>query len=93
MSPKTSPHDVSLSKALSWILRHGAINEGLNMSVTGYVNIEDILNHKNFKKYTLSDIKRVVSENNKQRFSLREDVESGGTLQIRANQGHSLYVS
>lgn len=81
--------DISLSKALSWILRHGAIKEGLIITEEGFVAVDEILKHKSFRNYQLSDIQRVVAENEKQRFALRTDTETG-ILYIRANQGHSI---
>ena len=39
---KDSP-DVRLSKTLSWILRHGALSEGILMRPDGFVKVEDIV--------------------------------------------------
>jgi RNA:NAD 2'-phosphotransferase (TPT1/KptA family) len=85
--------DRSLSKWLSWLLRHGAIKEGLSIDTCGFVDVTDIVQHRAFcGKFTVSDIQRVVSENDKQRFTLRIHPISG-KLQIKANQGHSINVS
>jgi RNA:NAD 2'-phosphotransferase (TPT1/KptA family) len=90
-SMSKSTTDISLSKTLSWLLRHAATKEGLPLSSEGFVPVSQILNHRQLRgKYTVDDVKRVVANNNKQRFSLRA---SGGVLEIRANQGHSLPVS
>lgn len=35
--------DVQLSKTLSWILRHGAKGEGLEMRSDGYVKLDDLV--------------------------------------------------
>lgn len=87
--PRTD--DVSLSKLLSWLLRHAAISEGLNLSSEGFIPVSEILRHEKFRvKYTEEDIKRVVALNDKQRFFLRYN---NGVLEIRANQGHSIPVS
>lgn len=73
------------------MLRHAAVKEGFDISEEGYINITDILNHKSLRnRYTIEDIKRVVEYSDKQRFTLRNH---RGTLQICANQGHSLSVS
>jgi len=40
---------VRISKALTYLLRHGAEKEGLPMRSDGYVPVEAILNHKNLK--------------------------------------------
>lgn len=53
--------------------------------------MEDLLAHPQFHSYTLEDIRRVVTTNDKQRFKIRPHPEDG-RLQIRANQGHSVQV-
>ncbi|XP_024873487.1 tRNA 2'-phosphotransferase 1 isoform X2 [Temnothorax curvispinosus] len=82
-----SKSDIALSKRLSYLLRHGAIKEGLNIKPNGFVTVNELLN-KSLYKYTIDDIKRVVKENNKQRFTL-ETID--GVLEIKANQGHSIF--
>ena len=42
-----------MSKKLSWLLRHGAIEEGLNMGTDGFVKLDDILARNDFKGVTL----------------------------------------
>ncbi|XP_054890163.1 tRNA 2'-phosphotransferase 1 isoform X2 [Poeciliopsis prolifica] len=83
--------DVRLSKSMSYVLRHGATQMGFQMATDGFLFVEDILAHPQFHSYTLEDIERVASTNDKQRFKLRSHPEDG-RLQIRANQGHSLQV-
>lgn len=86
-----SSNDIYISKTLSWLLRHGAIEEKLNIDAEGYINIEDILNHKRLKeKCNVKDILRIVEQNNKKRFSVR--TLQNNILQIRAVQGHSINV-
>ncbi|KAF5272555.1 hypothetical protein FQR65_LT04894 [Abscondita terminalis] len=80
--------DVQISKRLSWILRHGALEEGLNISEEGFILVSDILKCKHFEAVLIEDIQRIVSRNDKQRFSLRKN--GAGLLEIRANQGHSI---
>lgn len=87
---KSSGHSVQLSKALSYILRHGAAKEGLEMS-EGFVFVDDLLKLRQFKKYSEDDVKRVVADNDKKRFALRNDPVTN-RLQIRANQGHTMQV-
>lgn len=82
--------DVQISKTLSWLLRHGAIKEGIPINSEGFVNVQYLLNHRSLGgKCSVDDIKRVVAENNKQRFAVRY---LNNQLQIRANQGHSVKV-
>ncbi|XP_068682077.1 tRNA 2'-phosphotransferase 1-like isoform X4 [Montipora foliosa] len=85
-----SDHNVKLSRALSYILRHGAAREGLQMT-EGFVFVDDLLKLRQFKHYCEDDIRQVVANNDKQRFALRDD-PSTKRLQIRANQGHTMQV-
>ncbi|KAK0131048.1 tRNA 2'-phosphotransferase 1 [Merluccius polli] len=57
----------------------------------GFLYVEDLLVHPQFRSYTLEDVERVVTTNDKQRFKLCPHPENG-RLQIRANQGHTLQV-
>jgi len=86
---------VRLSKSLSYVLRHGAKECGLNMRSDGFVRLQQIMALKNLKQYTVDDVRRVVAENNKKRFALVEEPFTDGepvSLLIRANQGHTLQV-
>ncbi|XP_042274848.1 tRNA 2'-phosphotransferase 1 [Thunnus albacares] len=84
--------DVRLSKSMSYALRHGANQMGLHMGTDGFLFVEDLLAHSQFRSYSLEDVERVVAANDKQRFKLRSHPEDG-RLQIRANQGHSVQVT
>lgn len=83
--------DVRLSKSLSYVLRHGANQMGFQLSTDGFLFLEDLLAHPQFRCYSVDDVKRVVETNDKQRFKLQPHSENG-RLQIRANQGHSVQV-
>ncbi len=84
----------TLSHALSWALRHGAPELGLNMSPDGYVRLSDLLEHPNSRfnrKWTENDVRVVVETSDKQRFKLKcHTVDELEVLYIRANQGHSI---
>ncbi|KAL8590091.1 hypothetical protein ACOMHN_034322 [Nucella lapillus] len=82
---------VRLSKSLSWLLRHGAEKEGFTFLPGAFLYVDDILKKPQFSNDTVDDVKAVVSTNDKQRFHLETD-EDTGRLKIRANQGHSLQV-
>ncbi|XP_011255922.1 tRNA 2'-phosphotransferase 1 [Camponotus floridanus] len=84
-SKDQSKNDIVLSKKLSYLLRHGAIKEGLNIKPNGFVVVDELLNK--LPHYTIDDIKRVVENNNKQRFTLNI---ANGVIEIKANQGHSI---
>ncbi|XP_010896630.1 tRNA 2'-phosphotransferase 1 [Esox lucius] len=83
--------DVCLSRRLSFALRHGANQMGLHMNPDGFIFVEELLAHAQFRSFSLEDVERVVATNDKQRFKLRPCPEDG-QLQIRANQGHSVQV-
>ncbi|XP_077143720.1 tRNA 2'-phosphotransferase 1 isoform X4 [Ranitomeya variabilis] len=83
--------DVRLSKLLSYALRHGANEMGLPMGSDGFVPVSFLLHLQQFRAFTQDDIERVVRCNDKQRFTIRTS-EPKGTMEIRANQGHSIQV-
>lgn len=61
-------------------------------STDGYLAVDIVLQHKNFKgQYDKSDVERVVNNNDKQRFKLRWNSHTN-TLEIKANQGHSIEI-
>ncbi|KAL1846550.1 tRNA 2'-phosphotransferase [Paecilomyces lecythidis] len=64
--------DVTVSKALSYLLRHAAEREGLKMNSQGYANVADVLAWKKIKslKVTLPEILHAVDSSDKKRFAL-----------------------
>jgi RNA:NAD 2'-phosphotransferase (TPT1/KptA family) len=87
--PRGDSPAVRLSKALSWLLRHNAVSQGIMIRPDGYVKITAVLGHPKFKDFTLDDIIKVVETNEKKRFEILEDDE-GQKVYIRAVQGHSI---
>lgn len=84
--------DIQLSKALSFILRHGAERQGYKMMPGGFLYVDEILKKQNnLRDYNLDDVKRIVETNDKKRFHMEPDKETG-KMKIRANQGHSIEV-
>ncbi|XP_019700842.1 tRNA 2'-phosphotransferase 1 [Harpegnathos saltator] len=77
--------DDVLSKKLSYLLRHGAVKRGLFIKPNGFIAVQELL--KKLPNYTVDDIKRVVRNNNKQRFTLNI---ANDILEIKANQGHTI---
>ncbi|XP_052675488.1 uncharacterized protein LOC128157129 isoform X2 [Crassostrea angulata] len=71
------------------ILRHEAINRGLDVTEDGYVDVEDILELPEARNKTEQHVRNIVRNDTKGRFFLRE---SCGILQIKATQGHSFEV-
>lgn len=80
------PH-VRLSKALSFVLRHGARDAGLPMGDDGFVEVGALLRLPRFAGVSEEEVRSVVDADPKGRFALRPN-----PLRIRANQGHSLQV-
>lgn len=80
------------SKYLSWVLRHSAVDQGLQVDNAGYVKLESIrnLDGHDYLDLSIDNVKKVVKTNRKNRFNL-EQREDG--WYIRANQGHSKKVS
>jgi len=83
---------MNLSKKLSWILRHGAVDLGLTIETDGSILLNDIMKMDDFKNVTIKDIEDVVANNDKKRFSFSDDKRTA-ELRIRANQGHSHKVA
>lgn len=80
---------VKVSKFLSYHLRHHPEELGLELEPGGWVNLEILLTaaqNYNFP-LTLEELKEVVKNSEKQRFSFNSD-----QTKMRANQGHSVEV-
>lgn len=80
---------VKISKYLSRHLRHAPDRIGIQLAPGGWVPVSELLDacQKNNFPVQLAELKEVVAQNDKQRFSFDET----DTL-IRANQGHSVEV-
>jgi 2'-phosphotransferase len=42
---RSLPREVIVSKKLSWLLRHGAEQEGLKLGAGGFVGVKDAVSH------------------------------------------------
>lgn len=87
MSPKDQQR---FSKFLSLILRHNPAQIGLRLDPQGWANVTELIekaNQARKRPITLDDLKEVVANDNKQRYSFSPD-----GLSIRANQGHSINI-
>ncbi|ODQ68502.1 tRNA 2'-phosphotransferase 1 [Nadsonia fulvescens var. elongata DSM 6958] len=73
--PADTP-DTKLSKALSYVLRHGAEKEGLHMDSGGFISVWELMNTSRIKsqKFTFEDVQRIVETNDKNRFTLLYDL-------------------
>ena len=45
------PREVIVSKKISWVLRHAAVQKGLKMDENGYVNCGELVSGKNENVY------------------------------------------
>jgi RNA:NAD 2'-phosphotransferase (TPT1/KptA family) len=62
------------------------------MDIAGFIRLDDMLALTEFAGYTLDQVKQVVANNEKQRFTMVERLDPESRQQawlIRANQGHS----
>jgi putative RNA 2'-phosphotransferase len=80
----------SISKFLSYTLRHHPQSIGLNLNEEGWADVAELLQKSGtkFNGITKSMLDVVVATNDKKRFTYNED----GTM-IRASQGHSIEVA
>lgn len=87
-----------VSKKMSWLLRHGAEEEGLQFLEGGFLNVSDVLANRKFKsmKVTFAEVKEVVAADEKQRYTMLPKPDADATSDkpsdflVRANQGHSV---
>ncbi|KAL5328432.1 hypothetical protein ACEPPN_001931 [Leptodophora sp. 'Broadleaf-Isolate-01'] len=96
--------EVMVSKALSKLLRHAAVEAGLKLDAEGFASVEQVMKWPRLKslQITFADIQTAVSDNAKQRFSMKPspslkgppdlNSEDPSDWVIRANQGHSIAV-
>ena len=75
----------TISKFLSLVLRHKPEEIGLKLDSNGWADINELIEKSEKVKLTKELINEVVSQNNKQRFIIKND-------KIRANQGHSINI-
>lgn len=82
-------HLTSISKFLSYVLRHRPDEIGITLDLNGWVPIADLLaaSAAHGRSITRSELDAVVATNAKARFAISDD-----GLQIRASQGHSVEV-
>jgi putative RNA 2'-phosphotransferase len=86
MEPKTTK---TISKFLSYVLRHHPELVNIQPDENGWVNIDELIEKSAWKDMMFSrlELEEVVATNDKKRFAISEDGSS-----IRASQGHSITV-
>ncbi|KAL6713381.1 hypothetical protein ACLMJK_008846 [Lecanora helva] len=64
--------EVTISKNLGYLLRHGAVEEGIKVDEGGWANVEDVLLWRRLAslKVTLAELTTIVTSNDKQRFQI-----------------------
>lgn len=83
----TKNREIKISKFLSYVLRHQPESIGLSLDKNGWASVAEILKNAS-QPLSLEELKQVVENNDKQRFSFNDDL----TL-IKANQGHSVKIA
>lgn len=85
----TEKEEKTISKFLSLVLRHQPEMIQLELSQTGWADVDELIEKCAVKniRFTKNELKQVVQNNNKQRFAYDEENNL-----IRANQGHSIQI-
>ena len=80
-----------ISKTLSQILRHRAMELDIDVRPDGYCLLQEVLECPWVAglQVTQSDVEKIVEGNDKKRFELKDE---DGKLMIRATQGHSMKI-
>ncbi|KAJ1952526.1 tRNA 2'-phosphotransferase [Dipsacomyces acuminosporus] len=81
--------EVKLSKFLSYVLRHGATKEGLELREDGSILLSELMKHRKLQSTTFAQIRHVVDTNDKKRYTLFQEANE---WYIRATQGHSIKI-
>lgn len=77
-----------ISKSLSYWLRHHPEDIGIIIAPNGWTDIKDLIEKAKSKIFfDFNELKYIVQNNDKKRFSLSDDM-----CKIRANQGHSIPI-
>ncbi|KAL9001891.1 MAG: hypothetical protein Q9188_005151 [Gyalolechia gomerana] len=90
----------TVSRAMSYVLRHGAERENLKLDEGGYINCVTLLEWHRLKslKVSFPELRHIVATNSKQRFAMIPNPDSTSQSYpsdwlIRATQGHSLPIA
>ncbi|KAL8996266.1 MAG: hypothetical protein Q9169_004197 [Polycauliona sp. 2 TL-2023] len=91
----------TVSKAMAYVLRHGAEKEKLKLDESGYINCEDLLKWHRLRSLhvTFPELQTIVDTNAKKRFALiptpssTQPSSKPSDYLIRASQGHSIAIA
>ena len=66
---------INASKAMSYLLRHGAEKEGIMMRPDGFIFLADLLSYKSMVKMKVNEaaVMHIVANNDKKRFEVKEE--------------------
>ncbi|XP_011201366.2 uncharacterized protein LOC105224843 [Bactrocera dorsalis] len=82
--------EAELSKRLLWVLRHGAVKEGIPIRYNGFVPVPAILNHPKFARdLNFRKLIEIVEKDEKKRYELRHN--NKGFWEIRADDFHAMF--
>lgn len=83
------PRHVKISKTLTQILRHKAVDLGIEIDAAGWCKTEDVLAAQWMRELncTVEDVENVTKKSDKQRFEVSNENE---IHRVRAVQGHSI---
>lgn len=73
------------------MLRHAAKEEGITLNSEGFANLDAVLKHKSFIKWTVKDVETLIEKHDRKRFTMDTD-DVTGKLRIKANDFHSMDV-
>lgn len=89
-NPRKENDDERVSKAMSKVLRHDAVEEGLKIDSRGYVDLRELIQYlrqKGLQNINEERIQKIVDNNDKKRFQILEEKHHS---YIRATQGHTI---
>lgn len=82
----------SAKRTICWILRHGAIKLGMDITTDGFVYLDDLIIQEDFKKFGLSpdQVKDLVLQETKNSKFYDIFVDNDSKVNVRAKWGHSM---
>ncbi|ESK87398.1 trna 2 -phosphotransferase tpt1 [Moniliophthora roreri MCA 2997] len=73
---KPQPTDVAtatITRQMSWLLRHAAQSQGIRIRPDGYVRVNDLLSYYLFKRYNMKSLQELLRYDPKHRFEFKEE--------------------
>lgn len=86
---KINKSKITISKTMSYLLRHGAKENNLSIDSRGFVLLNDLLSNRELSKLKVNKevVYEIVNTNDKKRFEI---LNENGKEYIRAVQGHTI---